>query len=277
MPQASSLKEPGFQDCGPNSSDHAVVLMSRRPACKHHVVIVPYAHTHRPHVLDEDAFLIGLAFATRASPRMWLSFDSGGGGALAQHLHWHGFFPGSSSTATFPLDQHLQGKRGRAQAAVPRGPISLWCTQAWPLRGWIFTWEDAAVLGIDTGLAERRLAEFVHSFVVRLQDKGLAHNVLVSSGGTQVVVFPYRASSHEGGACVGCPEVTGHELLGWWMVPGNEDFVSLEEASAVACLSSVALQAESEAHTLEALRSAGWQLTDAALSLPNLSPTAILE
>ncbi|CAE8638158.1 unnamed protein product, partial [Polarella glacialis] len=71
-------------------------------------------------VLTEEAIVLGLAFAMRASPRMWLSFNSIGAGASVNHLHMQGFFPGSgqaSEKAEFPL-------------------------QGWPLCGWAFTWDD---------------------------------------------------------------------------------------------------------------------------------------
>ena len=41
-------------------------------------------------VLTKDALRLGLAFAWRSSPRLWVSFNTIGAGASVNHLHLHG-------------------------------------------------------------------------------------------------------------------------------------------------------------------------------------------
>eukprot|EP00930_Biecheleria_cincta_P001211 TRINITY_DN10236_c2_g1_i1.p1 TRINITY_DN10236_c2_g1~~TRINITY_DN10236_c2_g1_i1.p1 ORF type:complete len:399 (-),score=77.53 TRINITY_DN10236_c2_g1_i1:99-1295(-) len=250
LPQYASVQNSDEETCGLDTKDPAVVIINKHPVCRNHIVLVPSLGDQKPQALTDEALVLGLAFAMRASPRMWLSFNTVGAGASVNHLH---------------LQAHLRRPQNLVLAAEPRGPVSLWQTQGWPLRGWAFRWDDEAVLGIDTSLAERRLGEFAHAFVARLQALDMAHNVLISSGGRRVIVFPRRVL-FEQGADVGQLQVSGHEILGWWIVPRAEE--DLDEASTEALLRGASLPEADELKVLQALRELGWQLMEGIDSKP---------
>jgi len=267
MPRYASIRSADTEVCGPTGTHPVLVLANRQPLGQSHVIVVPTAPDGDAQALTENALLLGLAFATRASPRMWLHFDSAGGGAaLAGHVRWEGLFPNFGLAEVFPLEAHMRSGGSLAPAALSRGPLSLWHLQAWPLRGWALTWDEKEVMQIDTGLAERRLAEFGHAVISRLVRAGVTHSVLLGLGGTAVVVFPRQlppAGQTPGTSC-SKGGLAGHELLGWWAPEQADAFHSLDEASAVACLVAAAPGEEVEARTLLALEQAGWQLTEAA-------------
>lgn len=262
------MLSPGIGECGTDSTEPAVVIINAHPVCRHHVIIVPGIGDQQPQVLTFEALMVGLAFATRASSRMWLSFNSIGAGASVNHLHWQAFFPASGSGASFPLDSFIR-KGGQRRIATARGPISLWVTDDWPLRGWVFTWDDLNVLSIDSRLAEQRLAEFVYAFIAKLQKFDMAHNVLVSAGGTRVIVFPRKVLNQQG-EDVSRLQVAGHEILGWWILPRREDFESLSAEAAANHLSAAGLEEAAERRVANALRELGWELDD---RLPAISVT----
>lgn len=264
MPRYASLWPYGSEACGRNSSEPAVVLVNINPVCHLHSLLVPGLREMQPQVLTEDAIVLGLAFAMRASRRLWLSFNSIGAGASVNHLHWQAFFasPSDAEDTEFPLAVHLRSG-GAEKAATSRGPVSLAFTPAWPLRAWVFTWEDLSILELDTGLAEWRLAEFVYAFVSRLQAADVAHNLLISSGGTRVVVFPRRVQNTQG-TDVSVLQVAGHEALGWWIVNREKDFGRLDEAMATDLLQAAALDHDEELRVIKALRNSGWHLTAGA-------------
>eukprot|EP00931_Biecheleriopsis_adriatica_P069275 TRINITY_DN43141_c0_g1_i1.p1 TRINITY_DN43141_c0_g1~~TRINITY_DN43141_c0_g1_i1.p1 ORF type:complete len:422 (-),score=96.18 TRINITY_DN43141_c0_g1_i1:69-1334(-) len=265
LPQYASIKAAGAEACGMDTEDPAVVIINKNPVSRNHIIFVPSIREELPQVLTLNALALGLAFAMRASGRMWLSFNSIGAGASVNHLHLQAFFPGlgtnSETPVEYPLEVYSRVRRGFVAAAEPRGPISLARTQDWPLRGWSFTWDDESVLAIDTGLAERRLAEFVHAFLAKLQAMDMAHNVLIGSGGRRVIVFPRRVL-FEQGTDVSQMQVAGHEVLGWWIVPKASH--DLDEDAARKLLAKAALLEAEQGQVIAALQEIGWRLHEDA-------------
>jgi len=73
------------------------------------------------------------------------------------------------------------------------------------------------------------------------------------------LVFPRRVLNQQG-VDVSRMQVASHETLGWWVVPLEEDFASLEEAAAVELLKTAALSEELQLDIYQALRDLGWPL-----------------
>jgi hypothetical protein len=262
MPRFVSAWPSGSEECRLNSSEPAVVLLHGRPLCEGHVVVVPDLSKHLPQALSEEYLTLGFAFAIRASPRAWLAFSSVGAGAEVDHLHWEAFFAVPSKDAMFPFQAHISNG-GVVLAAEPRGPISLSYTPSWPIRAWIFTWENPEILQMDTALVEWRMAEFVHEFTSRLQGGNIDFHVFLSSGGTRATVVPRKALT-SGAASASRWKVSCYEVLGWWAVEREQDFEALDEESAMNSLYASALGVKQEKRVVQALRDAGWHLTDSA-------------
>lgn len=269
----------GYLQCSINSSVPAVVIVNTGPVCKHHVLLVPHVGEKLPQQLTQDALALGIAFGVRASPHMRLSFNSIGAGASVNHLHFQGFFALPTPEDKFPFERYLRSggmTESRGPSMAPSGPIMISSTKGWPLRGWIFTWVDENVFSIDSSLMEQRFAELIFRFVKRLQGWNIAHNILVLEGGTSVAVFPRRISNSQG-MDVSQLQVSGHELLGWWIVPDEQDFTKMDENSAVTLLRSMALPVEVERQLWSALRSDGWQIIESELDPPAQEETIISE
>lgn len=206
--------------------------------------------------------MLGLAFGLRGSKRLWLSFNTIGAGASVNHLHLHGFMAGfGTEPMDFPLERYLDFP-ALLPAATSRGPVSLWRTpRQWPLCGWVFEWTDNRALEIDSTLAERRLAEFVHAFVKTLQVLDLAHNVIIRMSHRQVIVFP-RKTLFEQSKDVTELQVSGHEVLGWWVVARKEHALTGVEAEAR--LQQAQLPRSAQQKVLKALEWIGWTLKEEA-------------
>lgn len=56
--------------------------------CRNHFLLVPKGE--QPQVLSLEALRLSLAFSFRASPKLWLSFNTLGAGASVNHLHLQG-------------------------------------------------------------------------------------------------------------------------------------------------------------------------------------------
>lgn len=240
--------------------EQAMVVVNKHPICRNHFLLVPRGE--QPQVLTLEALMLGLAFGLRGSKRLWLSFNTIGAGASVNHLHLHGFMAGfGTEPMDFPLERYLDFP-ALLPAATSRGPVSLWRTpRQWPLCGWVFEWTDNRALEIDSTLAERRLAEFVHAFVKTLQVLDLAHNVIIRMSHRQVIVFP-RKTLFEQSKDVTELQVSGHEVLGWWVVARKEHALTGVEAEAR--LQQAQLPRSAQQKVLKALEWIGWTLKEEA-------------
>eukprot|EP00927_Polykrikos_kofoidii_P055019 TRINITY_DN49337_c0_g1_i1.p1 TRINITY_DN49337_c0_g1~~TRINITY_DN49337_c0_g1_i1.p1 ORF type:complete len:454 (+),score=48.38 TRINITY_DN49337_c0_g1_i1:73-1434(+) len=250
-------------ECGGNTTGYlALVVASPEPSCRHHIFLVPSPGDMQTQVLTENALALAFAFSVRASPRMYLSFDSIGAGALLNHLHWQGTVMPTNVGDVFPFDAYIQ-HGGLQAAADPRGPVSLSVAQAWPLRAWVFTWEMPAILSVDSSLVERRLAEISHSFILQLIELEIPHHVVIFPRGTRLAVFPRRR--HSSGpqpdiAALHDENIGSHGALGWWLTSGQEEFGEIDVGSAEVALQRLSLPVSGERAVEQALRSSGWQL-----------------
>eukprot|EP00434_Breviolum_minutum_P033315 symbB.v1.2.029476.t2/scaffold3232.1/size62355/2 len=249
-----------------SKEDPAMVLVNKHPICRNHFLLVPRVpkgEVEQAQVLTKDALRLGLAFAWRSSPRLWVSFNTIGAGASVNHLHMHGFFPGTGAMLprkldAFPFERHLH----KLQLAAPaRGPVTLSRTLSWPLCAWVFTWQDEETLKIDSQLMEQRLAEFVYAFVETLQVLDIAHNVIIRMAERKVVVFP-RQTLFEQSNDVTQLQVSGHEVLGWWVVAREEH--DLTGAVAENLVRGAQLPKVLQQKVLKALEWIGWKLHDEA-------------
>jgi len=159
------------------------------------------------------------------------------------------------------------------QAAESRGPISLYFTPSWPLKAWLFFWEDQATLELDTALAEWRLAEFVQEFVSRLQGRSISFHVLIFGGGTKVAVIPRKAQEWKGSTGSRW-QIRSQEVLGWWPVSSEAGFVALDEDSALNSLRAAAPTEKQQRIIVQALRDSGWNLSDFAARPHKWTPSS---
>lgn len=255
-PQYAEISDANCKD------DPAMVLVNKHPICRNHFLLVPRGG-EQPQVLTLDALMMGLAFALRSSRRLWVSFNTIGAGASVNHLHLHGFFPGTGGVPprtldVFPFEQQLSKLQ---LAAKPRGPLTLSRTTAWPLCAWVFTWTDEETLKIDSKLMERWMAEFVHAFIETLQVLDIAHNVHIRMAQRKVVVFP-RQTLFEQSHDVTQLQVSGHEVLGWWVV-AREDH-ELDGTLAETMMRRAQLPKTMQQKVLKALEWIGWSLFEDA-------------
>eukprot|EP01060_Flectonema_neradi_P007065 TRINITY_DN14891_c0_g1_i1.p1 TRINITY_DN14891_c0_g1~~TRINITY_DN14891_c0_g1_i1.p1 ORF type:complete len:396 (+),score=38.85 TRINITY_DN14891_c0_g1_i1:47-1234(+) len=188
--------------------DQNLIIVNTNPFAAFHILIIPEIGLGHSQKLTHSSLLMALGFADTCSSYLKLVYNSIGAGASVNHHHWQGFYLKS----TLPIE-----KAKTKQLFIANG-VLIQEILGWPIRSFKLTSDSRA-----------RLADAVFRIVEELLRTNTAHNILITDKGSSVVVVPRKIGNYPD---VTKKQVAAMEVLGFWIIPNEEEYKSLTPDSA---------------------------------------------
>lgn len=203
---SAAAEEPGPSGIRLHQGRHTgplhAVFANQYPISPYSSLLVPFLLEKRPQVLTEDALRVLLHFEAEFSLSGWrFGFNSLGGGASVNHLHFQFTHLDKQSAMSLPVERCPTKAVKRARV----GP-QLWRVQGWPVPALLYK-----------GLQDiEKTAQTIAQCVAHLRALGLPHTLLLA--GDKAYLFPRRPMTLQdnpsfGGGSPGLMELSGEYIL----------------------------------------------------------------
>lgn len=200
--------------------DEHYVLINVSPLCEGHSLFIPSVFSFFPQVMNQLALYLGCRLSKLMDqPDFRLGFNSLGAFASVNHLHFHIFFTQTLFPLlknTFPCENAERGSLVRSIPINDRSSIYIYPVH-WHVKGYVFTLNmdssSSSSYPSDSSshIYHQKLCKTVYQFIFLLQEKDIAHHVLISDYGQTIYVFPRlkQRPSFQGRAQIALGEVCG--------------------------------------------------------------------
>jgi len=196
-------------------SEHAVIV-NVAPICPFHFLLAPDLARMQPQAVTDRSLRVAAEVTMRCSPFLRMVFNSIGGGASVNHLHWQGLY----LRTQLPIEKQLRVPEGRHDVLGVRVERLI----GWPLPTWVFVTCE--------GSGPAQLVEAAWPLIAALLEHNLAHNLCLAKvdGALHLYVIPRKLASFPDPTKV---QVASTEAFGFWVVPDADQYESLTEEEAM--------------------------------------------
>lgn len=211
-----------------------LVIINVSPIEFGHVLLVPKVLDNITQIVDPSTVLLALQFASEAdNPYLRVGYNSLGAYATINHLHFQAYYLAApfpcERAPTAPLDN---AKRKRGGTRIAR-------LVNFPVNGFV-------VEGCDM----EEVAATVGQACIRMQEKNIPHNLLITDAGARVFIWPQCFAEKQAKGLVpeelldtgvnpACWEIAGHMVL-----KRKEDYDAISQDMAWRLLEQVSLSEE---------------------------------
>eukprot|EP00929_Paragymnodinium_shiwhaense_P039088 TRINITY_DN20564_c0_g1_i3.p1 TRINITY_DN20564_c0_g1~~TRINITY_DN20564_c0_g1_i3.p1 ORF type:complete len:404 (+),score=84.27 TRINITY_DN20564_c0_g1_i3:202-1413(+) len=192
------------------------IFLNVSPILRYHFVFAPFAASLLPQVLSREALQAAGAFLTHAGASCRLLYNSLGGAASVNHLHFQGYYMGGGDgfPALLPLERQPIAWRSKTLGQVP----------SWPLHTVVVSekhFED--------------MATAAQKVIARLLQRNIAHHLLLvrKDGLYQTYIIARRLQHTFHSAFI---NVAVNEAVGWFICPDKKEYAGLNERQASSML-----------------------------------------
>lgn len=173
--EPSTDGKPHLLDSAKANSSPNLVFINVSPIEYGHVLLVPKVLDNLPQLVDPATILLALRFALEAdNPYFRIGYNSLGAYATINHLHFQAYYlaaPYPCERAPTMLLKGLKRKRNNVQLSR---------LVNYPVNGFV----------VEVGDSLEEMAEVVGQACVRMQQKNIPHNLIISDSGSRVFIFP---------------------------------------------------------------------------------------
>ncbi|XP_072965136.1 GDP-L-galactose phosphorylase 1-like isoform X2 [Typha angustifolia] len=153
------------------SASPNIVAINLSPIGYGHVLLIPRLLDCLPQRIDRESFLLAVYMTREAgNPYFRMGYNSLGGFATINHLHFQGYF----LEVSFPIE-----KAPTQRIATLGSGISIFELMQYPIRGLVF----------EGGIALQDLSDTVSSVCILLQENDKPYNVLISESGKRIFLL----------------------------------------------------------------------------------------
>lgn len=193
------------------SGSATVVLLNVSPILRYHFLLVPRLGVFLPQVLSLNGLEIALSFLAENDARLKLLYNSLGGAASVNHLHFQGFYlPVAGMPPELPLELQEVAWHSDTVGEIP----------SWPLHAIVVSSADLQLLAAQS-----------FGLVKQLTEANIAHHMLLTKRSGVLYVF-IVARVLQASFDSRFINVAVNEAVGWFICPDEQEFNELDDLKA---------------------------------------------
>eukprot|EP00210_Caulerpa_lentillifera_P006859 g6556.t1 len=190
-----------------------LVMINVSPIEYGHVLLVPKVLDRLTQIVTSETMLLALQFTVAVdSPYFRLGYNSLGAYATINHLHYQGYYLMAPYPVERAVTEELTGH------LMVHKKIRISQLKGYPVKGWVFEMME------DFDECVAPMASVIAGVCEQLQEKNIAHNLLISDCGARVFLWPQCFAKKQAAGLVSteilatgvnpaCFEIAGHVIL----------------------------------------------------------------